>query len=86
MAWRNVGGKKTASTNIAHLHFTTDKYQQKQWFSDVSIYKSCPNGAYMCAPHFNMADLEKGQGMCILENIPDDSDVDSWDHTIKMPI
>ena len=40
---------------------------------------------YMCAPHFNVAVLEKGQGMCILENTPDDSNVDSWDHTIKMP-
>ena len=32
---------------------------------------------YMCAPHFNVAVLEKGQGMCILENTPDDSDADS---------
>ena len=40
-------------------------------------------GVYMCASSFTMADLEKGQGMCILEDTPDDSDVDGWDHTIK---
>lgn len=31
--------KKNASTNISHLHFKTDKYQLKQWFSNVNIYK-----------------------------------------------
>lgn len=52
-------GRHIASANIAQLKFKIDKYQQKQCFSNTTIYKGPLSVCvHVCALNSNIADLE----------------------------